>query len=117
MKAFEMRLAADFFEFSPERFTRPGVIAGIVLMVVGLIVVLAADGISRALNAWYAKRRDIASLKRDDGKMKQEGGSEKDDAERRARKSIGTTNLSIARRLVGTLILVAGAVTALVCAD
>ena len=79
MKAFEMRLAADFFEFSPERFTRPGVIAGIVLMVVGLIVVLAADGISRALNAWYAKRRDIASLKRDDGKMKQEGGSEKDD--------------------------------------
>ena len=62
MKAFEMRLAADFFEFSPERFTRTGVIAGIVLMVVGLIVVLAADGISRALNAWYAKRRDIASI-------------------------------------------------------
>ena len=49
--------------------------------------------------------------------MKQEGGSEKDDAERRARKSIGKTNLSMAVRLVGTLILVAGAVTALVCAD
>lgn len=109
--------AADFFEFSPERFARPGVIAGIVLMVVGLIAVLAADGISRALNAWYAKRRDIASLRRDDGAMRQEGGSEKDDAEKKARKSIGKVNLSMAVRLAGTLILVAGAVTALICAD
>ena len=117
MRAFEMRLAADFFEFSPERFARPGVIVGIVLMAVGLIAVLVAEPIARALGAWYAKRRDLGSLKRDDGKMRQEGGSEKDDAEKQARKSIGKTNLSMAVRLVGTLILVAGALTALFCAD
>ena len=117
MKAFEMRLAADFFEFSPERFTRPGVIVGIVLMAVGLIAVLVAEPIARALGAWYAKRRDLGALKRADGKMRQEGGSEKDDAEKQARKSIGKTNLSMVVRLVGTLILVAGALTALFCAD
>lgn len=110
-------LAAGFFEFRPDRFSRPGVIAGIALMAAGLVAVLAADAVSRAVNAFLARRRDLNSLRRDDGRIKQEGGSEKDDADKTARKSIGNVNWSMAIRLGGALVLVAGAVTALLCAD
>ena len=110
-------LLSDFFKFSPERFTRPGVIAGIVVMAAGLTAVLAADAIGRALSAWTAKRRDLGALKRDDGTIKTEGGSEKDGAERDARKSVGAAGWAMITRLVGAAVLVAGAVAALMCAQ
>lgn len=42
-------VTAAFFEFSPERFLQPGVIAGVVLMVIGLVCVLASKVIADIL--------------------------------------------------------------------
>ncbi len=112
-----LSIVAAILEFSPERFARPGVIVGIVIMAIGLIAVLAADPLSRLIESQLGKSRSKHELKRDDGKMRPEGGSEKDDADKQARKSIGKLNISLAMRLAGALILVAGALTALLCAE
>lgn len=44
-----MSLVSAILEFSPERLTEPGVIVGLVLMVVGLIAVLASGVIADML--------------------------------------------------------------------
>lgn len=44
-----MSLISAILEFSPERLTEPGVIVGLILMVVGLIAVLASGVIADML--------------------------------------------------------------------
>lgn len=44
-----INVISAILEFSPERLTRPGVIVGLVLMVVGLIAVLASGVIADML--------------------------------------------------------------------
>lgn len=44
-----MTILSAIVEFSPERLTQPGVITGLVLMVVGLVAVLASGVIAGVL--------------------------------------------------------------------
>lgn len=77
-----MTLLAAILEFSPERLLEPGVITGIVLMVVGLISVLGSGIIADML----PKKEENPDLMRN------------------------------VVRLVGAVVLLAGGITAVLCA-
>ncbi len=77
-----MNLLAAIVEFSPERLLEPGVIVGIVLMVVGLIAVLASGVIADL----FPKREESPDF---------------------------TRNVV---RIIGAVVLLAGGITAVLCA-
>ena len=77
-----MTILSAILEFSPERLLEPGVIAGIVLMVVGLISVLASGVIADL----FPKREESPDF---------------------------TRNVV---RIIGAVVLLAGGITAVLCA-
>lgn len=115
-------MTAAFFEFSPERFTDPGVIVGIVLMVVGLAVVLASGPISDFFSA-RSSRDGGRPASGGDGA---EDGSRTEENEEAEARNVGGENRKnrflraasepMAVKIVGATVLVVGALIALLCA-
>lgn len=115
-------MTAAFFEFSPERFTDPGVIVGIVLMVVGLAVVLASGPISD----FFSARSSRDGGRPASGVDGAEDGSRKEENEEAEARNVGGENRKnrflraasepMAVKIVGATVLVVGALIALLCA-
>lgn len=115
-------MTAAFFEFSPERFTDPGVIVGIVLMVVGLAVVLA----SGAISDFFSARSSRDGGRPSSGGDGAEDDSRKEENEEAEARNVGGENRKnrflraasepMAVKIVGATVLVVGALIALLCA-
>ena len=115
-------MTAAFFEFSPERFTDPGVIVGIVLMVVGLAGVLA----SGAISDFFSARSSRDGGRPSSGVDGAEDGSRKEEKEEAEARNVGGENRKnrflraasepMAVKIVGATVLVVGALIALLCA-
>lgn len=115
-------MTAAFFEFSPERFTDPGVIVGIVLMVVGLAVVLASGPISD----FFSARSSRDGGRPSSGVDGAEDDSRKEENEEAEARNVGGENRKnrflraasepMAVKIVGATVLVVGALIALLCA-
>ena len=115
-------MTAAFFEFSPERFTDPGVIVGIVLMVVGIAVVLASGPISD----FFSARSSRDGGRPSSGVDGAEDDSRKEENEEAEARNVGGENRKnrflraasepMAVKIVGATVLVVGALIALLCA-
>ena len=116
-------MTAAFFEFSPERFTDPGVIVGIVLMVVGLAVVLASGPISDFFSARSSRdggRPASGGDGAEDDSRKEEENEEAEarnvGGENRKNRFLRASSEPMAVKIVGATVLVVGALIALLCA-